>query len=602
MKALRDLFTAREGQALIAVAVLISAVLLSVTDKYLLLVLTQVLIWALLGLAWNLIGGYAGQMSFGHAAFFGVGAYCVAAGYAYANISPWIGLVVAALMGGLAALVIGAITLRLRGHYFALAMLAYPMALLYVFEWAGLQEVTMPMRDSQGWTVLQFSDPRWFGMLALAAVLVVSSLTFWIERSRHGLCLAAVREDEAAAQASGVNVFAVKLRAMVLSGAIAAVAGGLYAAMMLIVTPRAVFGMFVSAQAIIVCLFGGVATFWGPLIGASVLVPMSEWLTANFGSSLPGIQGVMYGAAIIAVVLFAKEGLYWRISDALARRWGVGSKRKNVGESPECSTRGEDEPVSRSEAEAPPGNDDRVILDVKGLGRAFGGVVAVADFNITVRKGAIHGLIGPNGAGKTTAFNLINGFVRPDKGSVILDGIDATGNAPEVLCARGVGRTFQTPRAFRRLSVRDNVRVGALTQTRSDDDARDLTEHALGLAGLSEAEADQLASSASVLQLRLMEIARALAGRPSLLMLDETLAGLGREDLPRVVAAIKGIAASGVTILIIEHTMHVVASIVDELTVLDHGRVIANGQPDLVLQMPEVIESYLGKKWMLHAA
>ncbi len=582
---------ARASLVLVGASVVAALALAAVHDRYVVLIATQVLVWAALGLAWNILGGYAGQLSFGHAAFFGTGAYVVALGDVTWHLSPWFGLPLAAIAGAAAAALIGAITLRLKGHYFALAMLAYPMALLYGFEWAGYQEVSLPMQRLNGWTMMQFDDPRWLAAIALALVLAAGLVSIAIERSPFGLRLAAIKEDEAAARAAGVAVFRNKLAAMVVSGAFAAVAGGLYAVVLLLVTPAAVFGMFTSAQALIVCLFGGVGIVWGPLIGALLLVPLSEWLSASFGSTLPGIQGVLYGVAIIAIVLVAPEGLYWRLADAFGRARAVGRGDAREPAAVTADVQPLPRPATTAHDAAEP------LLDVRGVSRAFGGVAAVSDLSLAVHRGTIHGLIGPNGAGKTTSFNLINGFVEPQAGSVRFDGHDVTGRSPESLCRLGIGRTFQTVRAFRRLTVRQNVMVGALAGAPTEADAAARTEHALALCGFDAAVAVRPAGGLTILQLRLMELARAWAGRPSLILLDETLAGLGGGDMPKMVDAIRRVAASGVTILVIEHTMQVLSRIADRLTVLDHGRVIADGAPDDVLARPEVIASYLGTKW-----
>lgn len=563
----------------------------SVTDHYMQLVITQALIWAAVGLAWNMIGGYAGQLSFGHAAFFGIGAFTVALGYHSAGITPWLGMLAAALLGAISALAIGSVTFRLRGHFFALAMLSLSMALMYLAQWAGLQEVSLPMRRVEAWKVMQFEDPRIATLIALALVAIAAGLSMVIERSRFGLKLAAIKEDESAARAAGVQVKRNKLGALCLSGALTSVAGGLYAVVMLLVTPEAAFGMFTSAQALILCLFGGMGIFWGPLIGAAILVPLSELLAAKFGSVLPGIQGVLYGVAIMATILLAPEGIYWRALDA----WNARRARQAAPE-----PRGIPAPVAGIAARRA-SSPDRELMSVRSLSRSFGGVAAVSNLSLSVRSGTVHALIGPNGAGKTTAFNLINGFVRPDAGQVLFDGADVTGLPPEALCRLGIGRTFQTARSFRRLSLHQNVMVGALVRAGSKAEATALTDRMLDLVGLSQAEAALPAWRLTSLQLRLMELARALASQPRLLLLDETLAGLGREDLPVIEAAIRRIADSGITVLIIEHTMHVLTRIADQMTVMDHGAVIAEGEPSRVLEMPAVIESYLGRKWMERA-
>jgi branched-chain amino acid transport system permease protein len=260
-----------------------------VQHSYYQLILTVVPVWALMGLSWNLLSGYSGFVSFGHAAFFGLGAYFVALAQIHWGLSPWLGIPCAAAIGGLAGLAVGIPTFRLRGHYFALAMLAYPLALLYVFEWLGYQELALPMRRDAPVAFMQFEDHRVYAWLALAMMLGAMVLTGWVERSRFGLSLLAIKEDEAAAEAAGFRTLSWKLKAIPLSGALAGAAGGFYAVVLLVVTPPAVFSMLVSAQALIVTMFGGVGTLWGPAIGAVVLVPLSELLHARLGHVIPGI-------------------------------------------------------------------------------------------------------------------------------------------------------------------------------------------------------------------------------------------------------------------------------------------------------------------------
>jgi branched-chain amino acid transport system permease protein len=238
---------------------------------------------------------------------------------------------------------------------------------------------------------------------------------------------------------------------------------------------------------------------------------------------------------------------------------------------------------------------------VRGLSRRFGGLKAVDNVTFDIPAGAILGIIGPNGAGKTTMFNLLNGFLEPDAGTILLDGRNMVGRAPHELCRAGVGRTFQIMRPFMRMSVADNVLVGAYVHTSRDRDARDAAASALARVGLLHV-AERAAGELTTKELRLMELARALAGHPRLLLLDEPLAGLGRNEADQLVAVVRQLAETGITIAIIEHTMHVMVRLATRFVVLDHGAVLAEGAPDAITQDERVIEAYLGTRWSRDAA
>src|SRR5690606_6226721 len=278
-----------------ALAALYAAIAFLVQNSYYQLMMTLVLVWACFGLSWNIFSGYTGLVSFGHASFFGIGAYTTALGQIHFDLSPWFLIPLAGVLVGLAGLLIGLPTFRLRGVYFALAMLAYPLALLYVFEWLGYQEVSLPMKRETPFAYMQFSDQRTYTMIALVMLVAFVLMTRWLERTRFGLALLAIKQNEAAAEAAGIDTLAWKLRAIALSGAIAGAVGAFYAVVLLVVTPVSVFGMLVSAQALTVTLFGGVGTVWGPVIGAGILIPLSEVLHAELGHVIPGIQGVIFG-------------------------------------------------------------------------------------------------------------------------------------------------------------------------------------------------------------------------------------------------------------------------------------------------------------------
>ncbi|CAM3360329.1 Lipopolysaccharide export system ATP-binding protein LptB [Bordetella sputigena] len=671
---------------LCALAVAYPAIALWVDNTYHQLIFTLVLVWACFGLSWNMLSGYTGLVSFGHAAFFGLGAYAAVLGQIYLNLTPWLMIPVSAAIGAVAGLLVGLPTFRLRGHYFALAMLAYPLALLYVFEWLGYQEVTFPMKRENAAAYMQFSNPGMYTVVAMGMLVLFVALTRYVERTRFGMALIAIKQNEAAAEAAGIDTLRWKLKAIALSGAIAGATGAFYAVVLLVVTPVSVFGMLVSAQALTVAMFGGVGSVWGPIIGAAILVPLGEVLHAELGARYPGIQGVILGIAIIAVILAAPEGVFWKVRDYLRRRGagagpampaslpadGNAGRTDNdraaghtraahsaaVAHEPQAASsaaaRHEPQPgagypgqfaaggmasqamsstlrgmadgaaafvpmafeaVSATEAagvvtgatpargaaatsgaDAGPRGNAVPILEVRNVSRRFGGLQAVRDVSFSVRRGMILGIIGPNGAGKTTLFNLLNGFLRPDTGMVLVNGVDMAGRKPHVLCAAGMGRTFQVMRPFMRLTVLQNVQVGAYVKADSEAHARELARQAVQRVGLADC-ADQVASTLTTRQLRLMELARALAGQPDLLLLDETLAGLGAGEVDDVLAVIRSLSRDGVTIVIIEHTMQAMVRLVDQFLVLDHGEVLVMGDPASITRDPRVVEAYLGKKW-----
>ncbi len=586
----------------------------TIKNQYYQLMLTLVPVWAAFGISWNILSGYSGLVSFGHAAFFGLGAYTLTILFVNFGITPWIGLPAAGLVGGAAGLIIGYPTFRLKGHYFALSMLAYPLALLYVFEWLGLQEVSLPMRRDAPAFYMQFADTRIYSLIALGLMVAALLVSFRVERSRFGMSLLAIKQNDIAAEAAGIDTFRWKLKAIVVSGAIAGTIGGFYAVVLLVVTPQSVFGMLTSAQALIMALFGGVGAAWGPVIGAAILIPLTEILHAELGDKLPGIQGVVLGVAIILIILYAPEGIYWRLRDLWIGRKARPDREAVADAAPDADRAAADAsqtpagprpgkppvPVPASPSRRAANPEARPLLEVRDLSKSFGGLKAVQTVSFTVREGRILGIIGPNGAGKTTLFNLLNGIMAADSGMVTYEGRPVLGLPANRVCRLGIGRTFQVARPFPRLSVLDNVVVGAFAAAATDDEAYALAEAALARVGLAN-DAHLLAGGLTTKQLRLLELARALAGQPKLLLLDETLAGLGSDAVEDMLAVIRELAASGITIVIIEHTMQAMVRLADEFIVLDHGAVLATGTPDEVTRNPEVIEAYLGKKWSAYA-
>jgi branched-chain amino acid transport system permease protein len=334
------------------------------------------------------------------------------------------------------------------------------------------------------------------------------------------------------------------------------------------------------------------------VIGSVILIPLAEILNAEAGTRFPGIQGVIFGLAIVCVILMAPEGLFWKIRDLLRKRNAVAQPEAVAPRDAPTVAAAVSTPAASKPTRAAPSQE--IVLEVRGLSRAFGGLKAVQDVSFKLHRNAILGIIGPNGAGKTTVFNLLNGFLRPDAGEVLIDGRNMIGRKPHELCEAGIGRTFQIMRPFMRMSVSDNVVVGAYVRARTDAEARRLAADAIARVGLS-AIADRMAGELTTKELRLMELARALAGQPRILLLDETLAGLGHGEADEVVAVIQKLAKEDVTIAIIEHTMQAMVRLVDSFLVLDHGAVLVEGEPEAVTRDKRVIEAYLGKKWVDHA-
>ena len=488
----RDLVTL----GIVSVAYL--AVSTLVTNSYYQLIMTLVPIWATFGVSWNILSGYGGQLSFGHASFFGIGAYVVTLALVYWNLSPWFGIPLGMIVAGAAAILIGLPTFRLRGHYFALSMLAYPLAILYFLQYLGFQEMSLPMHRDNPAAYLEFTNPHYYTLVSVGLLIAGLFVCMVVENSRFGLALLAIRQNELAAEAAGINARLWKMRALVVSGMIAAAAGGFYACVLLVVTPDSVFGMLVSAQAVVVTLFGGVASVWGPVIGAAILVPLAESLNAELGNILPGIQGVVYGVAIIGIMLAAPDGLFWTIRDRFF-------KPKPPAPLPASLAANAPSPVRPATAAGP-------LLRVDGLSRSFGGLRAVSDVGFEVNAGEILGIIGPNGAGKTTLFNVLNGVLSADEGSATLAGEAMGGKKVHQVCRMGVGRTFQVVRSFPRLPLLDNVIVGAYGAGFADADAIASAAHALQRVGLAD-KAGIAAGQLTNKQLRLMELARALAAR-----------------------------------------------------------------------------------------
>jgi branched-chain amino acid transport system permease protein len=595
---------------LIAVAVLVLALPFSTDSNYLLRLINLSLIFALFSVSLNVVLGYAGQIALGHAAFFGIGAYTAALLTANASgLLFWPAFLAAGLVTGVFGLLIGIPTLRLKGHYLALATLGFGEIMRHIFfNW---REVTHGMDGIGGIPApslgfFHFAHDRSFYYLALLVLALAMVATMRLERSKYGRGLAAIRDAELAAGTSGVNVSRLKIVAFGISAMLAGFSGSLYAHLTTYISPDT-FGFDLTAQVLSMVLIGGIGTTWGPVLGAVMLTFLPEMLRVS-----KAYYQLIYGAGIVALVVFLPVGLL-----GLVRRWWparpVASAGQGAARSPETGA----VPLSPErvnvalQTHAPtvtPGTD--MLLETRDLTCRFGGLVAIDSLDLAVQRGTIHALIGPNGSGKSTFVNLVSGIYIPTSGSISFENHEIAGARPWDIANRGLVRTFQNLRLFKSLTVLDNVLVGC----RADIDAgwagmlldtagargeeaelRRRGEQALDFVGLAQLR-DRQAGSLPHEQQRLVEVARAHAMRPTLMMLDEPAAGMNPTEVERLIDCIARMRAQGITILLIEHNMPVVMRVADRVTVLNFGRKIAEGGPADMRADAEVIRAYLGER------
>jgi branched-chain amino acid transport system permease protein len=378
---------------------------------------------------------------------------------------------------------------------------------------------------------------------------------------------------------------------MVISAFLTAVAGSFYAQYVLYIDPSGEFSIDLSVVMAMMAILGGAGTVLGPILGAAVLAPLQEGLRAWLGGQAQGLHLVIYGVLIIVVVKFLPRG----IVDWL-RRMIPGRSARELSFTSATTAVSLGDPASR--VAASPADQPDPLLRVRNLRKAFGGLVAINGVDLDVRRGEILGVIGPNGAGKTTLFNLLSGFARPDTGTILFEGSDMSGIEPHAACRRGIARTFQIPRPLANVSVLENVVAGRLARTSDVGAATADAMAVLEFAGLGS-KSRALAGSLTPGDQKRLELARALATRPTLLMLDEVMAGLNATELNEAVELIARIRKLGVTILLVEHVMQVVMRISDRLVVLHYGEKIAEGRPAEVAADERVVVAYLGDDYVV---
>lgn len=549
----------------------------------------QIGISAILVMGLVVLTGIAGMTSFVQAGLMGFGAYASALVSQHFGLSPWLGLPAALLASGLAAVLIGAVTLRLSGHYLALSTIAAGVSLYFLFVNLDI----LGRNDGlSGLPPLAVAGYQLIDVRASAVVIAVCLMASWIATrnlldSRWGRALHALQGGEVAAASAGIDLPRARMLAFVYAALLTGLAGWLFAHLQRAVSPNP-FGLVAGIQYLLMAVLGGAAFLPGAVLGATIVVLLNNWLQ----DVLPLLLGagvnaetLVFGAILVLMLQVAPTGLW----PALSRRSTL-SRHVITGTALPAGTHAK-------------GSE---LLTASHLQRRFGGLLAVSDLSLTLHAGEIVGLIGPNGAGKSTSFNLLSGVDRADAGRVMLGGQDVTGCSAASMAQRGLARSFQHARLVAGLSVIENVAIGAhLRGTASALDAilrRDRAEEASLFATAAQAldrvglraEADRPATSLALGQQRLVEIARALVADPRVLLLDEPAAGLRHAEKAALAELLRQLAADGIGVLLVEHDMAFVMTLADRLVVLDFGTVIAAGPPAEIRRNSAVIEAYLG--------
>lgn len=586
----------------LAAAVLLVVYPLVSDDLYYQNMIILSLVFAIGASGLSIISGFAGYISLGQGAFIGIGGYTIGVlATRLPDTNVWLWVPVAGLVAALIALVLGFVSLRSSGPSFVIITVAFlflvqVIAVNWVSLTNGTAGLTLPLpdwdRDIANW-------PFYYVLVGLLGVQLL--MTWWIRRTKLGMGLIAIREDETKAATIGINLPTQKIIAFMASAVIVGMAGAVYGYYLTFIDPRGMFSILLSVQLVLSMLIGGKATLWGPVLGAFFI----EWLneTANNDWGGGNTRLFLFGGLLVAVVIFLPKGILPAIESGLAwlrTRGKAGLVGARIGEGGSlASITDRVQVVDRAEI------PDRPILEVKNLKKHFGGVKAVDGASFVVPEGSITGLIGPNGSGKTTIFNLIDDTIRADSGEIWLDGQRIDGLPSWERAHRGLGRTFQITRLFREMTVLENVvavqrkfSLGQLGRVAVSGAEARAAEELLEYVGM-RAFRDQKAHALSYGQQKLVELAQILMLDPKVILLDEPAGGINPVLIERMGDMIRELNSYGKTFLLVEHNMPFVLGLCDPIHVLARGKDMAHGTPEEIQRDPAVIDAYLGDDFIL---